>query len=256
MPEDKSLDKSSDKPYVAFEEAAYIVAYKPARIHCAPLKAGEGGTLVDWCAALFPEIPAVRGRKPVEGGLVHRLDFETRGLVLFARTQEAFDHVAREQEAGRFVKEYTACSAKQNVPGLLPGFPPPPPLPEMLNGPFTVASGFRPFGEGRKTVRPVSVLSAAKKEKALDRGGPYTTEILEKNDAEDAVFFKLRLNRGFRHQIRCHLAWLGFPITGDTLYGGVNAGDGEGRIALCAAALAFGSRRYAMAQSYDTRMDR
>ncbi|MDR1301832.1 MAG: hypothetical protein LBK43_05105, partial [Treponema sp.] len=68
---------------------------------------------------------------------------------------------------------------------------------------------------------------------ALDQGRPYITEIIEpvprpplspvlpEEPSGAHTYFRLRLKRGFRHQIRCHLAWIGYPILNDTLYGGL-----------------------------------
>jgi 23S rRNA pseudouridine1911/1915/1917 synthase len=60
-----------------------------------------------------------------------------------------------------------------------------------------------------------------KKNIALDRGYPYNTEILEKTALEEELYFSLRIVRGFRHQIRCHLSWIGCPILNDRLYGDI-----------------------------------
>jgi 23S rRNA pseudouridine1911/1915/1917 synthase len=64
-------------------------------------------------------------------------------------------------------------------------------------------------------------------------------------EAKELVLCRARILRGFRHQIRCHLAWLGFPILHDSLYGGA----GEGVLALRACSLSFddpldGARRF------------
>jgi 23S rRNA pseudouridine1911/1915/1917 synthase len=93
----------------------WIVAYKAAGIHSVPLVSAlensfvnndkahknENPTLLDFCAAQFPEIKLISGKKPVEGGLLHRLDFETQGLVLIARTDGAYKFLSDEQAAGR-----------------------------------------------------------------------------------------------------------------------------------------------------------
>jgi 23S rRNA pseudouridine1911/1915/1917 synthase len=55
---------------------------------------------------------------------------------------------------------------------------------------------------------------------ALDRGNPYRTDIRELNSTEENHCFRVKIVRGFRHQIRCHLSWLGYPVLNDTLYGG------------------------------------
>jgi 23S rRNA pseudouridine1911/1915/1917 synthase len=72
---------------------------------------------------------------------------------------------------------------------------------------------------------------------ALDQGEPYKTEVLEMSRREDLVYFRLRISRGFRHQIRCHLAWLGYAILNDKIYGGVSFGDHI--LALRAAGISF-----------------
>jgi 23S rRNA pseudouridine1911/1915/1917 synthase len=219
----------------------FLLIYKPPRMHCSP---GKGPCLLDWAAESFPEIKDLRGRRPGEGGLLHRLDFETRGLVLIARRQEALDALLRQQEEGVFTKDYAALSAGGG-PGL-PGFPPVPgdllPFqPPSPGQPLIVESPFRAWGPGRKAVRPgfpPDRGGSTKKARrsALDRGLPYRTEITALEREGDLFRFQVRLRRGFRHQIRCHLAWLGFPLLNDGLYGGEDRG---GFLALSAQGLSF-----------------
>ena len=225
-------------PQILTAEKDFLVVYKPPKMHTAFLPGG-GWSLTEWCAALYPRIMDIRGRKQGEGGLLHRLDYETSGLVLFAGNQAAFDSLAAQQEEGRVIKEYRALT-RARPPGL-PGFPPPPFPRELLSRipPPAIESAFRPYGPGRKEVRPAALpliknnkKSRAAKETAFDKGGPYRTEIMEAEELNEAprpeknLLFKLKIRRGFRHQIRCHLAWLGFPILGDTLYGGAEGETG------------------------------
>ena len=60
----------------------------------------------------------------------------------------------------------------------------------------------------------------------MDRGYPYKTNILEASSSGKTRCFRIRIVRGFRHQIRCHLSWLGYPILNDGLYGGLPEVDG------------------------------
>jgi 23S rRNA pseudouridine1911/1915/1917 synthase len=221
------------------ETAAYGVVYKPPLWHSAPLKGeaypGEPSAriLLFWYADTYPGVLEIRGKNTHEGGVLHRLDYETQGLVLFAKTQDAMDALARQQREGLFVKEYTALSGGNR--GELPGFPP-----ALRAGPapFTIESAFRPFGPGRREVRPAALTGAGRlpKKIALDQGQPYKTEVLEMSRRGDRVYFRLRIHRGFRHQIRCHLAWLGYAILNDTTYG---APAGGGALALRAEAISF-----------------
>jgi 23S rRNA pseudouridine1911/1915/1917 synthase len=130
----------------------------------------------------------------------------------------------------------------------LSGFPLPP-IFDIGQLPINVFSAFRPYGRGRKAVRPVICRSTLTEEKilcknrkpckiAMDQGNPYKTEIfnIEQDEADNLFRFKVRLYRGFRHQIRCHLAWLGYPLLNDPLYGGKNTNQ---QLALFAQALMF-----------------
>ncbi|MDR1862864.1 MAG: RNA pseudouridine synthase [Treponema sp.] len=222
------------------EAEDYLAAYKPPAMHTAPLAGRSGENLAAWVAALFPEISAVQGRREGDGGLIHRLDYETQGLVLFARTRRGMDSLLAQQEKGKIIKEYSALVS--NPGKILPGFPPPPPA--LLAGPFPrlVESPFRAWGPGRKAVRPA--FPGTDRKLAFDRGSPYSTRILEWREESGSaaapkglVSCRAAISRGFRHQIRCHLAWLGFPILNDSLYGGVRAG--EGVLALRACSLSF-----------------
>jgi 23S rRNA pseudouridine1911/1915/1917 synthase len=207
----QTSDGVYQSPEIIAETAAYLVVYKPPFMHSAPLGEDRRGTLLDYAARLYPEILKPRGRKICEGGLLHRLDYETRGLLLIARNQAALDNFSRQQESGLFVKEYEAVSEGKGVD--LPGFP----QPACCAGPpgAVVRSAFRPYGKGRRAVRP------------LPAGGIiYITEILSITDtAEGKRIFQIRLMKGFRHQIRCHLAWIGWPVRNDALYGGVMDGS-------------------------------
>ncbi|MDR0315953.1 MAG: RNA pseudouridine synthase [Treponema sp.] len=206
----------NERPYILDETNDFAVVYKPPRMHCASHKNNTAPALLDWYAAVFPPVLDISGRKTGEGGLIHRLDFETQGLTLFAKNQQTFEFFLALQEAGSFIKEYSALCRKAAFS--LAGFPPAPDLPSILPDlsaePFSINSFFRPYGPGRKAVRPI--LEPLKgREIAADQGGCYRTEII---GIEENIF-TLRLRRGFRHQIRCHLAWIGRPIVNDPLYG-------------------------------------
>jgi 23S rRNA pseudouridine1911/1915/1917 synthase len=72
----------------------------------------------------------------------------------------------------------------------------------------------------------------------LDRGRPYRTEIIHWETRGEYTLFRLRIYRGFRHQIRCHLAWMGYPLLNDALYGGRICPDYPG-LALRAQSISF-----------------
>jgi len=231
-------------PVIRHETEDFAIVFKPPRMHTAPIgqdgKEGGGETLLDWYAKIFPPIMELSGRKENEGGLLHRLDFETQGLVLFAKNQQTLENLLIQQKQGKFIKEYSAiCRKSAPQPGAVEfsldqqGGNAAPPL--------VIESYFRPYGPGRKQVRPVTKEKLKGKETAKDGDAYYKTEVIgierKQIDSQEEIFhFTLRLKRGFRHQIRCHLAWIGFPVLNDPLYG---REDDGGFLALRATGLFF-----------------
>jgi 23S rRNA pseudouridine1911/1915/1917 synthase len=226
-------------PVICHETEDFAVVFKPPRMHCAPLKRGNeennGETLLDWYAKTFPPIMELSGIKENEGGLLHRLDFETRGLVFFAKNQQTLENLLNQQKQGKFIKEYSAiCQKSVQQPGAAQ-------FDVSAAPPLVIESYFRPYGPGRKQVRPVTKEKLKGKEIAKDGDAYYKTEIIDierkqSDNMEELYHFTVRLKRGFRHQIRCHLAWVGFPVLNDPLYG---KGDGDGFLALKATGLFF-----------------
>jgi 23S rRNA pseudouridine1911/1915/1917 synthase len=108
-----------------------------------------------------------------------------------------------------------------------------------------VESAFRPFGPRGRAVRP-SPEEKQGKDFISDRGKSRLSLVEGAEKLESPLFplyrFRVRIFRGFRHQIRCHLAWLGFPLLNDSLYGGAllpGAGEDPPSIGLRAQGLSF-----------------
>jgi len=233
-----------DNPYIVEETEDYAVVFKPAKMHSVPeredltLRHGdteEELTILEWHYQNNYFNKEIR--------LMHRLDYETHGLVLFAKNEKSFFFFKDLQDNGEFIKEYSAiCSPHPSLltPHSLEGFPdnssvsPCLRVNSSVNNPSVIESYFRPFGPGRKQVRPVIDDEKKHKEIAKDKGGFYRTEIIEKNDN----VFTVRIKRGFRHQIRCHLCWTGFPILNDPLYNSADV-QPEALLALRSHALFF-----------------
>lgn len=192
------------QPCIIEETDDFAVVFKPPKMHSVPLKKKDGGTLFEWYASVSPRF----------FDMVHRLDFETHGLVLIAKNQKSFDFFKTLQDNGGFIKEYSAVCVRNDAgPGV--GFPPSPDLNffPLTEKPLIIESYFRPYGPGRKFVRPVTECKK-RRETAVDKGGFYKTEITGINEN----IFTVRIRRGFRHQIRCHLCWINYPILNDPLY--------------------------------------
>ena len=153
----------------------FVVAVKKAGVHSAPLQAGESSSALSCVAKDFPQILNVKGKKEVEGGLIHRIDRDTAGLLLFACNQDFYHHIMTCQKAGLFKKKYFACCRFiPQCPEILGGFPPSPifhgDITQSAN--LTVSSAFRPFGPGRKQVRPVTGLCHGSGAGGLPMGFP------------------------------------------------------------------------------------
>ncbi len=203
----------TDTTRLVFEGPDTLVYWKESGIPTVPLKNTiDGRTLLSIAAAAYPEIRCCSGPNPWEGGVVHRLDNPTKGLVLIARTQKAYDALMQQQKKDMIVKEYIAqTSSHRAIDEGFEAFP----LFPIEEGPVAITSYFRAFGKGSKSVRPVWSNQRHRK------GKVYTTEVVPEDDG----VFRCTITRGFRHQIRAHLAWSGHPIIGDTQYGGVESDD-------------------------------
>ena len=156
-------------------EKPFLVIYKPKGLASAPLVEGDMENALAQAIENFPEIRMVHGKKEIEFGLLHRLDTATDGLMVIATSQECYDFLNEEQKAGRFIKFYTAeCDFLPNNPKVLGGFPPDTPSASSLQS-ITVTSYFRPYGEGRKEVRPVTEKSGKAALAKLGKPKLYTT---------------------------------------------------------------------------------
>ena len=242
----KNFDYNRTEPCIVRETAHWAVVYKPPHLPTAPLRADERNTLVYWFLH-SPEVQKqsaeyglrsreaqVRGKKAIEAGLLHRLDTDTRGLVLFAKDQAVYDFLAARQEAGQMIKTYCAFVEPNRVPEIDNGYgfgaTELSTLKERSTAreqvvvqegiaaqlPLTLESQFRNFGPGAKRVVPVFLGSRHYK-----KDGRLYTTVIEAADilpSPPLIRVRCRLSRGYRHQVRAHLAAAGLPIVGDPLY--------------------------------------
>ncbi|MBR4387541.1 MAG: RNA pseudouridine synthase [Treponema sp.] len=200
------------------EEEPFAVIIKPRGIASAPLFEGDISAYTH-AAKVFPELNSVKGKKECEHGLLHRIDTDTEGLLLIAASQGFYDYMQGVQEEGNFIKSYKAiCTHRVYLPE---GYPKQPyNIKNMLQNGCTnvkVKSMFRPYGIKNKEVRPVTSASG---KAALKKASPawYTTDITLKQQENNTFSADCILTKGYRHQVRCHLSWLGYPIEGDALY--------------------------------------
>ena len=181
---------------VLFESAEFVIVDKPAGLPSAPLVRTENRSLAAALLARYPEMQG-GGFREREPGLVHRLDNETSGVLLAARTAEAFAAARLAFESSGFQKRYLAV-----VPS---GLPESGRIDSLL-------------GPDRAEPQRVRVYADGDPKAGYLKACHTQYQVLESGSGLSLV--ELQVERAFRHQIRVHLAHLGFPIVGDSVYGG------------------------------------
>jgi 23S rRNA pseudouridine1911/1915/1917 synthase len=178
---------------IRFEDAHLIVIDKPAGLVVHPAPGNPDGTLVNALLAHCGDSLAGIGgvRRP---GIVHRLDKDTSGLIVVAKTEAAHRALSRDFAARRIARAYAAI-----VWGV-----PVPPAGEIA----------RNIGRSMSNRKKMAVV-------ADSRGKPAVTCYrLERAFADQAALIECRLMTGRTHQIRVHLSHRGHPLIGDPVYGG------------------------------------
>jgi 23S rRNA pseudouridine1911/1915/1917 synthase len=189
---------------VVLENAQVVVVDKPANQPTAPLRPGETGTLVNAILGHYPELvprdtESFIGHSAREPGIIHRLDTETSGAVVVARTSEVFEVLKAALKEGRLDKRYLLVCAAEG-------------LPEEGTIEFPLASHPKDQRRVHACVHPRDVeryepRSAVTHYRVLQRSGMW-------------ALVEARVGKALRHQIRAHFAALGHPLAGDELYGG------------------------------------
>lgn len=175
---------------IVYEDRDLAVIDKPAGLVVHPGAGVPGGTLVNGILARYPEI-ANMTYEPVRRGIVHRLDKDTSGLIVVARRQPAQVRLAKQFQRRSVEKVYLALLEKT-------------PATEM--GRITAPIARDPANRRRMAV--------------LRHGRPAESEYTVVEAFPDGrALVRVRLLTGRTHQIRVHMAFIGCPIVGDSVYG-------------------------------------
>ena len=181
---------------VVHADAQVVVIDKPAGMPSHPLKPGELGTAANALVARFPELAGIGPAR--EGGLVHRLDTDTSGLLLAARTEAAHANLRAQFTARTIEKGYLALVAGELHAGGEIDLP----LAHDPRDPRRVRAASDPEWAALHDARP-----ALTRFSPLERRGGFT-------------LLDIEIATGVLHQIRAHLAFIGHPLAGDSLYEG------------------------------------
>lgn len=183
LPEDIPLD-------IVYEDRYLLVVNKPQGMVVHPAAGNYTGTLVN--ALLFrykDELSGINGF--IRPGIVHRIDKNTSGLLIVAKTDKAHIGLAEQIKAHSFTREYEAICV----------------------GRFKEKSGTvdAPIGRDKRDRKRMCVTQANSKNAITHY------EVIE--EFPNHSYVKFRLETGRTHQIRVHCAYLGHPILGDDVYG-------------------------------------
>ena len=205
------------------EDKPFIIVDKPSGLASAPLSADDFDNALIQASKQYPEILNVKGKKSIEYGLLHRLDTVTSGLLLIALNQDFYDYMIEEQKNGRFIKYYRAqCKIDKNNWKKLEGFPEPDVNIDLIASSnkksFVLQSYFRHFGKNNSETRVVTEKSNPAALKKLGKKELYSTEVKILSVKGDICEVECKITKGFKHQVRCHLAWCGLPVVNDALY--------------------------------------
>jgi 23S rRNA pseudouridine1911/1915/1917 synthase len=188
-PRDRQVDPESIPLQVLYEDDALLVVDKPAGMVVHPAPGNWSGTLVNALLGRETPLSALGGAE--RAGLVHRLDKETSGLVLVAKTERAHRVLGAALAARRIDRRYAALCWGH------------------LSSDAVVVD--KPMARDPRNRQRMAVVARGKQAR--------TTLIrLARFDAVDLLH--AQLHSGRTHQIRVHLAHIGHPVVGDDVYGG------------------------------------
>ncbi|MDF5715267.1 MAG: RluA family pseudouridine synthase [Rhizonema sp. NSF051] len=183
QPEDIPLD-------ILYEDDSLMILNKPAGLVVHPAPGHSDGTLVNAILAHCPNLPGIGGvQRP---GIVHRLDKDTTGAIVIAKTELAHQHLQAQLQAKTARREYL---------GIVHG------APKTESGTINLPIGRHPVDRKKMAVVPVEQggRSAVTHWQLKERLGNYT-------------LMHFQLETGRTHQIRVHSAQIGHPIVGDLVY--------------------------------------
>jgi len=176
---------------ILYEDQLMVAVDKPAGMVVHPAPGHAAGTLVNAILSRYPEAAQAGGEG--RAGIVHRLDKDTSGVILVARTEAARLTLMRQFAARTVQKRYLALV--EGVPATLTG---------EINA---------PLGRDPHQRKQIAVMPA-------NRGGRESVshfKVIER--LGDFSLLEVLPKTGRTHQIRVHLAFIGHPIVGDSVYG-------------------------------------
>jgi 23S rRNA pseudouridine1911/1915/1917 synthase len=178
--------------YVLYEDCHMIVLNKPPGLVVHPAPGNYTGTLVNALLYHYGSLPSTGTGERDRAGIVHRLDKDTSGVMVVARTQEALRSLSMQFRDRVVQKRYLAL-----VSGII------------KKGSGTIEAG---LGRHVKERKKISVHTNKARE--------AITHFIVKERFRIATLVEVEIKTGRTHQIRVHMAHVGHPLLGDQVYGG------------------------------------
>jgi 23S rRNA pseudouridine1911/1915/1917 synthase len=174
---------------IVYEDETLVVVNKPAGLVVHPAAGIHSGTLANALAYHFQQLPdSGAGVRP---GIVHRLDRDTSGLLVVAKTEAALEHLSDQFRDRTVFKSYVA----------------------LVHGRVNTDSG--------RIDQPLARDASNRTRMAVVRGGRSALSLYRVRQRFNRfTVLDVELKTGRTHQIRVHLAWLKHPVVGDETYGG------------------------------------
>jgi 23S rRNA pseudouridine1911/1915/1917 synthase len=182
---------------IVHEDMHLLALNKPAGMHCHGFSGLDDAALANFLLARWPGLSAI-GDSRWEPGLVHRLDYETSGLILVAKTQSAFDDLCRQFRRHAIQKKYLALVWGSTGPRGAIDFP-------LVHDP--------------RDERKMQVAFASDRRARKPKVWPALTRFRKLCERRGLSLLELEMQTGVTHQLRAHLAAINHPILGDRLYG-------------------------------------
>lgn len=187
---------------IVAEDDNLLIINKPPGVPCHPMFPWEQHTICHGLLTRYPSLVAVgESRAP---GLLHRLDNATSGLLAFAKHQESYDFYTTQLRERNWKKEYLCwVHGKVHEPKCIETK-----IYHHQAGSMMLVEGQNPHKQRGKAQEAITHIRPQQSECwHTDEGDEYRVTLV-----------KVRIETGVRHQIRVHMASLGHPIVGDSLY--------------------------------------